>query len=507
MAESGFASHGNPTAAFVESVANTTHTFSITAPTTLDTPVTTTTATTTSTKAEKRINKDQGGIVAGSPSLTKIETVFCGSTAGIVSRFVIAPLDVVKIRLQVKFSEKTDEIGGSLLQQRSSLIPIAVIISNGILLMQTQRKTLPKVLRRNSFSGSTAQIQHSSTVKSRSGVEAYTQNTSRSNAPPRYRGVFSGMATIAREEGIKGLWKGNMAAEYLYLTYGGIQFLIYQQTKAFLSWTGELSARRAASLNLGGTPLYLVHTIANSSAAQSFISGSTAGIMATACTYPFDLLRTRFAVQRDVKVYTSVPQAFQHIFRKEGINGFYKGMSPALIQVIPYMGVMFGSYDALKQLATWFKTNSKIASLSQQNSKSELSKEIKSIGQILLGLEDMLCGATAGVISKTAVYPLDMVRKRLQIQGSDQQKANMGVFTSSSPSSIKSNTIPKAVVQVLPTSAWKSMVQIVSQEGYLALYKGLLPGLLKAAPASAVTFLVFSQMGAFVEQVRRPRQE
>ncbi|KAF9171507.1 mitochondrial thiamine pyrophosphate transporter [Mortierella sp. AD011] len=471
MAESGFASHGNPTVAFVESVANTTHTFSIAAPTTLDTPVTTTT--TTSTKVEKRTDKDQGGIVAGSPSLTKIETVFCGSTAGVVSRFVIAPLDVVKIRLQ----------------------------------MQTQRKTLPKVLRRNSFPGSTAQIQHSSTVKSRSGVEARIQNTSRSNAPPRYRGMFSGIATIAREEGIKGLWKGNMAAEYLYLTYGGIQFLIYQQTKAFLSWTGELSARRAASLNLGGTPLYLIHTVANSSAAQSFISGATAGIMATACTYPFDLLRTRFAVQRDVKIYTSVPQAFQHIFRKEGISGFYKGMSPALIQVIPYMGVMFGSYDALKQLAAWLKTNSKIASLSQQDSKSELSKEIKSIGQILLGLEDMLCGATAGVISKTTVYPLDMVRKRLQVQGSDQQKANMGVLPSSSRSSIKSSTIPKAAVQVLPTSAWKSMVQIVSQEGYLALYKGLLPGLLKAAPASAVTFLVFSQMGAFVEQVRRPHQE
>ncbi|KAF9349830.1 mitochondrial thiamine pyrophosphate transporter [Mortierella sp. AD094] len=325
--------------------------------------------------------------------------------------------------------------------------------------------------------------------------------------------MFSGMATIAREEGIKGLWKGNMAAEYLYLTYGGIQFLIYQQTKAFLSRT----AQRAATLNWSGTPLYLINTIANSSAAQSFISGATAGIMATACTYPFDLLRTRFAVQRDVKVYTSVPQAFQHILRKEGISGFYKGMSPALIQVIPYMGVMFGSYDALKQLATWLKTNAKnsnsvrasasSSSPLQQNSKSESSKGIKSLGQILLGVEDMLCGATAGVISKTAVYPLDMVRKRLQIQGSDQQKANMGIFMSSSPSSIKSNAVPKAVAQVLPTSAWKCMVQIVSQEGYLALYKGLLPGLLKAAPASAVTFLVFSQMGAFVERVRQPHQE
>ncbi|KAF9105745.1 mitochondrial thiamine pyrophosphate transporter [Mortierella sp. AM989] len=476
MAESGFASQGNSTAAFVETVANTTHALTATTPTTsgIDTAPTT---------VEKHTNKDQGGVIAGSTSLTKVETVLCGSTAGVVSRFVIAPLDVVKIRLQ----------------------------------MQTQRKELPKLLRRNSFSDATSQQQQQqrqiSTPKSRSGGESYTHNATRTNVSPKYGGVFSGMATIAREEGIRGLWKGNMAAEYLYLTYGGIQFLIYQQTKAFLSKAGELSAQQAATKPLKATPFYLLSNIANSSPAQSFISGATAGIMATACTYPFDLLRTRFAIQREVKVYTSVPQAFQHIFRKDGIQGFYKGMSPALIQVIPYMGIMFGSYDTLKQMTAWLKTSTKnsrtsSSSSTQRNSESESSKEANSVGQLLLGLEDMLCGAVSGIVSKTAVYPLDMVRKRLQIQGSEQQKANMGVLTL--PSTIKvsdgATTAPKAVAQVLPTSAWKCMVQIVRQEGYLALYKGLLPGLLKAAPASAVTFLVFSQMGAFVEQVRRPYQ-
>ena len=98
-----------------------------------------------------------------------------------------------------------------------------------------------------------------------------------------------------------------MAAEYLYLTYGGIQFLAYQQTKLFLSKTAELSAAQRARLaqkHRNGVPVYVqvFTTITQASSVQSFISGATAGIMATACTYPFDLLRTRFAVQRDVKV-------------------------------------------------------------------------------------------------------------------------------------------------------------------------------------------------------------
>ncbi|KAG0087368.1 mitochondrial thiamine pyrophosphate transporter [Podila epicladia] len=403
-------------------------------------------------------NHDRKSIAAGAPTLTKAETVFCGSTAGVVSRFVIAPLDVVKIRLQV----------------------------------QTQRKDLASILRR------------------KSGQDTVYDVKTRAVQLPKYRGMFSGMATIAREEGIKGLWKGNMAAEYLYLTYGGIQFLVYQQTKAFLSAAADNSRQRYPNST---TRSSFFSTIISSSSAQSFVSGATAGIMATACTYPFDLLRTRFAVQREVKVYTGVLQAFRHIYLKDGVKGYYKGMSPALIQVIPYMGIMFGSYDTLKQLASWLKTKA----TNDDASISALSPDQKSLSRVLLGLEDMLCGAMSGVISKTGVYPLDMVRKRLQIQGSDQQKAITSIPSSQpavagllpGPGSGSGTGVARTAstsLEAMPTTVRKTMAHIVRQEGYLALYKGLLPGILKAAPASAVTFLVFSQTGALLERARKSTQ-
>ncbi|KAF9584325.1 mitochondrial thiamine pyrophosphate transporter [Lunasporangiospora selenospora] len=363
--------------------------------------------------------KSRSSITAGTPTLSKTETVLCGATAGVVARFVIAPLDVVKIRMQ-------------------------------------------------------------------------------------------------------GLWKGNMAAEYLYLTYSGIQFLVYQQTKVFLIKTAEVSSKGATSVQksvanisthskeatgtVAAIPLHAVSSVIGISAVQSFIAGANAGIVATACTYPFDLLRTRFAIQRDVKVYTGIIQACKHIYRQDGVSGFYRGMSPALIQVVPYMGIMFGSYDTLKRIATWMKQKadtepSYSLNHSQVSGAQTPTARSSSLGQFLLGLEDFFCGAMSGVISKTGVYPLDMVRKRLQIQGSEQQKTTINLYSPEQASAAMRKGAGAS--KELPNSVWRCIVHIARKEGYLALYKGLLPGLVKAAPSSAVTFLVFTQAGTFVEKFRK----
>ncbi|KAF9358939.1 mitochondrial thiamine pyrophosphate transporter [Mortierella sp. AD094] len=417
----------------------------------------------------------RSSIAAGAPTLSKTETVLCGASAGVVSRFVIAPLDVVKIRLQ----------------------------------MQTQRKDLSSILKRKS--GTTS-------IKTDGSLATLAKQQQQQ---PKYKGMFSGMAMIVREEGVRGLWKGNMAAEYLYLTYSGIQFLVYQQTKVLLKKTSDLSAQTALAAantstsqagSIVAVPFHAVSAFTSSSAVQSWISGANAGIIATACTYPFDLLRTRFAVQQDVKVYTGIVQACRHIYRADGIPGFYRGMSPALIQVIPYMGIMFASYDTLKHLSAWLKYKANVessysnASSTTSNSTSspqfepERKQGTKNISQVLLGLEDLVCGGLSGVISKTSVYPLDMVRKRLQIQGSEQQKVTVNIY---SPTAVAE---PKPLTNRLPTTVWRCIVHIARTEGYLALYKGLLPGLVKAAPSSAVTFLVFSQAGTFVEKYLRPNQ-
>lgn len=87
----------------------------------------------------------------------------------------------------------------------------------------------------------------------------------------------------------------------------------------------------------------------------------------------------------------------------------------------------------------------------------------------------MICGSLSGIISKAGVFPLDVVRKRLQVQGP---------------------RISEYVVSSIPTyshqtSAISCMKHIVCTEGFWALFKGIVPGLLKAGPSGAVYFLVF----------------
>lgn len=71
--------------------------------------------------------------------------------------------------------------------------------------------------------------------------------------------------------------------------------------------------------------------------------------------------------------------------------------------------------------------------------------------------------------------PLDVIRKRLQVQGP-----------------IRQNIVIAGVPRYngVITAFW----QIVRFEGVLALYKGLVPSVLKAAPSSAITFFVVQNM-------------
>ncbi|KAJ1835433.1 mitochondrial thiamine pyrophosphate transporter [Coemansia sp. RSA 2706] len=292
--------------------------------------------------------------------LAPVENALCGATAGLVSRALVSPFDVVKITLQLE------------------------------------------------------------TAKSASRL--------------RTGSVIACATRIMHAEGVRGFFKGNLSAEYLYLSYGAMQFLAFG--------TIEAALRRAQAPKR----------------VRSFVGGALAGALATSVTYPFDLLRTRFIAQElSSRVHSSLVEAVGHIYREEGVRGFYRGLWPACLQIMPYMGIVFTSYDMLASGYRWAR-------------RTVLSES--PILRLLDPVQDAVIGAGAAVIGKTCVYPLDLVRKRLQIQGPHLLSYAHG-------------RVPKYV------GMSDALMYIVRQEGVLALFRGLTPALIKAAPASATVFFVF----------------
>uniref|UniRef100_A0A0A9E2L1 Uncharacterized protein n=1 Tax=Arundo donax TaxID=35708 RepID=A0A0A9E2L1_ARUDO len=117
----------------------------------------------------------------------------------------------------------------------------------------------------------------------------------------------------------------------MYMPYTAIQFAVLHKLKTFASG----SSRTEDHLHLSP---YL-----------SYLSGALAGCTATVGSYPFDLLRTILASQGEPKVYPNMRSAFLDIIRTRGVRGLYSGLSPTLVEIIPYAGLQFGSYDTFKR--------------------------------------------------------------------------------------------------------------------------------------------------------------
>jgi solute carrier family 25 (mitochondrial thiamine pyrophosphate transporter), member 19 len=123
-------------------------------------------------------------------------------------------------------------------------------------------------------------------------------------------------------------------------------------------------------------------------------------------------------------------------------------MVTSLLQIAPYMGILFGTYEATR------------ISLFHSNLFPETTS-------------NFLAGGFAGILGKSAVFPLDTIRKRLQVQGPTREKY-----------------IHKDI-PVYSQGIIKCAKDIIRKEGMRGLYKGLGVALLKSGPSAAVTLWVF----------------
>ncbi|KAL1511426.1 hypothetical protein AB1Y20_006225 [Prymnesium parvum] len=215
---------------------------------------------------------------------------------------------------------------------------------------------------------------------------------------------------VAARDGVRGFWAGAATNALRVGAFGGAVCVGYSQALARTPADAALDARE---------PLWRAS------------AGALAGLGATLATHPLDVVRTRLTAARTAPTPWRAARA---LMAEEGMRGLFRGLTPACLSVVP-----FSLYDTSKAAMTSVAAIEPSAALFAA------------------------CGVVAGVSAQTCVYPLDVLRRRMQ---------------TASHADESSRTLRGALRGLLQAG------------GPRALFAGIVPTWLRVAPAAATSLLV-----------------
>ena len=168
---------------------------------------------------------------------------------------------------------------------------------------------------------------------------------------------------IYSHTGLMSFWRGHTATLMRVVPYSATNFFVFDRTRHFLE------PRIGEDIHPAGV---------------KFISGAISGSAAVCVTYPLETLRARLAVDLDGKYSRGYIDAVKTVIRSDGFLSLYAGLRPTLVGIVPYAGTSFAVYETLKSDENTF-------------------------------LKRFLIGALAGLTAQASTYPLDVVRRRMQV--------------------------------------------------------------------------------------------
>jgi solute carrier family 25 folate transporter 32 len=141
---------------------------------------------------------------------------------------------------------------------------------------------------------------------------------------------------MLKEEGIGSFYRGIIPALFG-VSHGAIQFMVYEQLKQT-----RLHQRLDAGMEFGrAEQLGTVEYIA---------MAATSKVVATVTTYPYQVIKSR---QQFYSKQVGVLELISSAWKNEGVFGFYRGLVPNLLRVVPGTCITFASYEFL---SSWLKT-------------------------------------------------------------------------------------------------------------------------------------------------------
>ena len=164
------------------------------------------------------------------------------------------------------------------------------------------------------------------------------------------------------------------------------------------------------------------------------LAGISAGSTQVSVIYPLDIIRTRMTLDHHMTTnYNSYYKCARNIFKSEGIMAFYKGYPISGMTYPMYVGLQFFIYESLKTDFSYF------------------------------------AGAIAGMTAQTLMYPGDVLKRHLQINGID----NTGKKYDGLIDCIR---------------------KIYGKYGFRGFYTGYGVNILKAVPETMIQFAVYDKV-------------
>lgn len=256
-------------------------------------------------------------------------------------------------------------------------------------------------------------------------------------------GFISTVGHILRNEGFVGLYRGFDAVVLGMGPKMAIRFTSFEGYKHLgASFTGQ------------STP----------SSSVVFFSGLAAGITEAACVVnPMEVVKIRLQGQHQVggegvgslPRYRNAFDAARGVAQNEGISALWRGVSLTAMRQGTNQAANFTTYSFLKQAA--------------QKHWSEKRADNEPLPTYVTGAIGLFSGAMGPLCNA----PIDTIKTRLQNAAAYGDRRILGIVTG-----------------------------LIREEGPRALYKGLMPRVMRVAPGQAVTFMAYEFFKRHLESVR-----
>ncbi|BES98806.1 Mitochondrial carrier protein [Nesidiocoris tenuis] len=266
-----------------------------------------------------------------------------GGIAGAVSRTCTAPLDRLKVYLQV-YGSRRSKIGKCLKEMvregglqslwRGNGINVIKIAPESALKFMAYEQAKKLIRQRRNVKCDLSMLDRfmaGSAAGAFSQTAIYPLEVLKTRLALRKTGQYKSIADAAQKifvkEGAKAFYKGYIPNMLGIIPYAGIDLAVYETLKNHYIKSDSKEAPSAMLLLACGT------------------ASSTCGQV---CSYPLALIRTRMQAEANApgegQNHTMVSLT-KEILQKEGVRGLYRGITPNFMKVAPAVSISYVVYE------------------------------------------------------------------------------------------------------------------------------------------------------------------